>query len=90
MTDADLVADAAAAALRIVLEIAAPVVLPVLVAALVVGLVQAATSISEATLSFVPKLVVAGVSLLLFGALMLRLLTDFTLELYDRIPALLH
>ncbi len=90
MTDADLVADAAAAALRIVLEIAAPVVLPVLAAALLVGLVQAATSISEATLSFVPKLVVAGTALLFSGALMLRLLTDFTLELYDRIPALLR
>ncbi len=88
MTDADLVADAAAAALRVVLEIAAPVVLPVLAAALLVGLVQAATSISEATLSFVPKLVVAGTALLLGGALMLRLLTDFTLELYDRIPVL--
>jgi flagellar biosynthetic protein FliQ len=90
VTDSDLVADAAASALRIVLEIAAPVVLPVLAAALLVGLVQAATSISEATLSFVPKLVVAGAALLLGGALMLRLLTDFTLELYDRIPALLR
>ena len=90
MTDADLVADAAASALRIVLEIAAPVVLPVLAAALVVGLVQAATSISEATLSFVPKLVVAGAALLFGGALMLRLLMDFTLELYDRIPELLR
>ena len=90
MTDSDLVADAAISALKAVLMIGAPVVLPVLASALLVGLVQAATSISEATLSFVPKLVVAGVSLLLFGALMLRLLTDFTLELYDRIPALLH
>lgn len=90
MTDADIVADASLGALKLVLEIAAPVVLPVLAAALLVGLVQAATSISEATLSFVPKLVVAGLSLTLFGALMLRLLTDFTLELYDRIPMLLR
>ncbi len=90
MTDADIVADAAQGALLVVLQIAAPVVLPVLGVALLVGLVQAATSISEATLSFVPKLVVAGLSLALFGALMLRLLGDFTLELYDRIPGLLR
>lgn len=90
MTDADLVADAAASALKVVLMVGAPVMLPVLAAALLVGLVQAATSISEATLSFVPKLVVAGGACTLFGALMLRLLSDFTLELYSRIPELLH
>jgi len=90
MTDSDLVADAAMSALKAVLMIGAPVVLPVLAAALVVGLVQAATSISEATLSFVPKLIVAGGAMTLFGALMLRLLSDFTLELYGRIPELLR
>ncbi len=90
MTDSDLVADASLDALRLVLEIAAPVVLPVLGVALLVGLVQAATSISEATLSFVPKLVACGVALALFGALMMRLLGDFTLDLYARIPELLR
>ena len=90
MTDADLVVDAAAASLWVLLEIAAPVVLPVLGAALLVGLLQAATSISESTLSFVPKLVVALACVALFGALMARLLIDFTLELYDRIPGLLQ
>ena len=90
MNGDDVVADASLAALKLLLEIAAPVVLPVLGVALLVGLVQAATSISEATLSFVPKLVAAGVALALFGALMLRLLSDFTLEMYDRIPGLLR
>ena len=90
MTDTDALADASLASLKLLLEIAAPVVLPVLGVALLVGLVQAATSISEATLSFVPKLIAAGVCLALFGALMARLLVDFTLELYDRIPGLLR
>ena len=90
MTDSDLVVDAAATALCVLLEIAAPVVLPVLAAALLVGLLQAATSISESTLSFVPKLVVALACIALFGALMARLMTDFTLQLYDRIPGLLR
>ncbi len=90
MTDSDLIADASLSALKLLLELAAPVVLPVLGVALLVGLVQAATSISEATLSFVPKLIACGVALALFGALMMRLLTDFTLEMYDRIPDLLR
>jgi flagellar biosynthetic protein FliQ len=90
MTDADLVVDAASSMLWVLLELAAPVVLPVLAAALVVGLLQAATSISESTLSFVPKLVVAIASMAFFGALMTRLLTDFTQAMYDRIPGLLQ
>jgi len=68
----------------------APVVLPALLIALVVGLLQAATSISESTLSFVPKLVTVLVMLALFGGLMMRTLTDFTLELASRIPVLLR
>ena len=90
MTGEDLVADAASRALLLVLEAAAPVVLPVLAAALLVGLLQAATSINEATLSFVPKLVVGGACLALFGALMMRLVSDFTLEMFARIPLLLR
>lgn len=90
MTDTDLIADAASRALLIVLEVAAPVVVPVVGVALIVGLVQAATSINEASLSFIPKLLAAGGALALGGALMLRLLTDFTLDLYARIPDLLR
>ena len=90
MTGEALVGDAAHLALLLVLKMAAPVVLPVLGAALLVGLVQAATSINEATLSFVPKIVVGGVCLALFGAVMMRLLTDFTIEIFSRIPLLLR
>ncbi len=75
---------------RLVLWAPETVSLPALAMGLLVGLVQAATSISEATLSFVPKLVTVLVALLLFGALMMRVLIDFTLELHDRIPGLLQ
>ena len=64
----------------------APVVLPALVVGLVVGMIQAATSINEATLAFVPKLIVTLGCLGLFGALMLRILTDFFAEVFARIP----
>ena len=53
-------------------------------------MVQAATSINEQTLSFVPKLIVVGISLLIFGSLILGLLTDFTRDIFDRIPDLVR
>jgi flagellar biosynthetic protein FliQ len=51
-------------------------------------MVQAATSINEATLSFVPKLIVVAVCLALFGTAILMLLVDFTTEIFARIPEL--
>ena len=69
---------------------AAPILLPVLVSGLIVGMVQAATSINEATLSFVPKLIVVGVSVLVFGSMILGLLSDFTVDIFSRIPDLVH
>ena len=65
---------------------AAPILVPVLVSGLIIGMVQAATSINEATLSFVPKLIVVAVSILIFGSLILGLLSDFTIGMFDRIP----
>ena len=67
---------------------AAPILLPVLLSGLIIGMVQAATSINEATLSFVPKLIVVAVSILIFGSLILGLLSDFTIGIFDRIPEL--
>jgi len=88
--DSDALVDAARGSLWVLAQMIAPVVLPALAMGLLVGLVQAATSISEATLSFVPKLVTVLICLAIFGALMMRVLIDFTLELHDRIPALLQ
>ena len=88
--DSDLVADTALDALWVLGQIIAPVVLPAMLTALIVGLLQAATSISEATLSFVPKLVTVLVMLALFGAVMMRTLADFTVDLFGRVPVLLR
>ena len=70
--------------------VCAPVLIPALLAGLILGMVQAATSINEATLSFVPKLAVVGISLLVFGGMMMGLMADFTLSIFDRIPDLVR
>jgi flagellar biosynthesis protein FliQ len=67
-----------------------PILLPVLVTGVLLGMVQAATSINEQTLTFVPKLVIAAVCLALFGASMMVLLTDFTRDLFAQIPLLVR
>ena len=67
--------------------IAAPLLLIALVAGLVIGMLQAATQINEATLSFIPKLLLLVLTLFVAGPWILRVLDDFTRDLYTSIPA---
>jgi flagellar biosynthetic protein FliQ len=67
---------------------AAPLLIPALVVGVLLGMVQAATSINETTLSFVPKLIVVALCLAIFGTSIMMLLTDFTQEMFARIPDL--
>lgn len=69
---------------------AAPILIPALLSGLIMGMVQAATSIQEQSLSFVPKLIVVAVSILIFGGLILGLLSDFTTDIFARIPDLVR
>jgi len=66
--------------------------LPFLVVALVVGLViaifQAATSIQEQTLVFVPKVIAILLILAFFGGLMFSSLGDYTVNLFRMIPGM--
>jgi flagellar biosynthetic protein FliQ len=66
----------------------APILIPALLSGLIIGMIQAATSINEQTLSFIPKLVVVAVSLVIFGSLIIGLLSDFTVSMFERIPDL--
>ena len=68
----------------------APLLIPALVAGVVLGMVQAATSINEQTLSFVPKLIVVGISLAIFGSTIMLLVADFTREIFAQIPLLVR
>ena len=68
----------------------APILLPALITGVLLGMVQAATSINEQTLSFVPKLILVAICLALFGGSIMVLLTDFTRDMFDQIPLLLR
>ncbi|WP_019556705.1 flagellar biosynthesis protein FliQ [Thiomicrorhabdus arctica] len=75
--------------LEVVTMLAAPLLIPALVVGLLVGMFQAATQINEMTLSFIPKLAVIGIALVLAGPWMLTTLISFTRELYLNIPAMI-
>jgi flagellar biosynthetic protein FliQ len=88
--DTAAVVDLARQALWITVLVSAPLLGVALLVGLLIGVVQAATSINEMTLSFIPKLLVMALALALFGTWQLVTLMDFTRAVFQRIPALFH
>jgi flagellar biosynthetic protein FliQ len=72
--------------LMLLLTVSAPLLLVVLVVGLLVSIFQAATQISEATLSFVPKIVAAVAVLALLGPWMMTTLVEYLRETLMAIP----
>ena len=72
----------------VMLKIGAPVMLLALVVGLAIALFQALTSIQEMTLTFVPKIIVIFVGIMLMLPFMLSSLTTFSQGLFDRMIAL--
>ena len=65
--------------------VAAPVLLSSLAVGVVIGVIQAATSVNEQTLTFVPKLAIIALVLVLFGASMMALVGDFAQDIFAEI-----
>jgi len=82
------VVDLGRSALWAVVLIASPMLVVALGVGLFIGVLQAATSINEQTLSFIPKLLALGLTLALFGGWQLGMLVDYTRNIYQRIPAM--
>ncbi len=76
-------------ALEVTTLLAGVILLPALAVGLVVAMFQAATQINEMTLTFIPKLVIVVVVLMMAGPWMLQLITDFTVGLIESIPELI-
>ena len=86
--EASAVIDVAREALWITLLVSAPLLGVALVVGVVVGVVQAATSINEMTLSFIPKLVAMGITVVLFGNWQIGILVEYLRGIFQRIPGL--
>lgn len=68
--------------------VAAPVLLVSIVVGLLISIFQAATSINEMTLTFVPKIVAVGVVLILLLPFMMEKMVDFAERIFNVIPTL--
>lgn len=76
-------------ALEITVLLLAILLLPALAAGLLVSMFQAATQINEVTLSFVPKLLVTLLALVIAGPWMLNVIVDYMRRLIENIPGII-
>lgn len=74
-------------ALKTAALLTAPLLAAALVVGLIVSLIQAITSIQEMTLSYVPKMAVVAIVLLVLGPWMMEILSDFTISVLQFIPS---
>ncbi|MFQ6370331.1 flagellar biosynthesis protein FliQ [Shewanella sp. YIC-542] len=73
-------------ALSVIVIIVSAIIVPSLIVGLVVSVFQAATSINEQTLSFLPRLLTTLFALMFLGHWLVQTLMDFFMEMVQRIP----
>jgi flagellar biosynthetic protein FliQ len=88
--ESGIIIDLVYQALRMAAVLAGPILMALLIVGLIIGILQAATSVNESTVAFVPKLLVFGIVILIIGPISLSLFTDYIKELFARIPGLVN
>ena len=86
MLTPEIAVDLVAESLHMVMLLVVMLVVPGLVVGLLVALFQAATQINEQTLSFLPRLLVMLVTLIVGGPWLVQTFMDYILQLYGSIP----
>jgi flagellar biosynthetic protein FliQ len=76
-------------AIELTIMVSAPMLLAALATGLLVSIFQAATQINEMTLSFIPKLLVMFLALVLAGPWMLAMMVDYMRQLFTSIPGII-
>lgn len=84
--DTAMVVDLGRESLYVAVLIAAPMLAVALVVGLIIGIVQAATSINEMTLSFIPKIAALVLVMIGLGSWQISVIVDFTRRIFERIP----
>ncbi|WP_034411234.1 flagellar biosynthesis protein FliQ [Candidatus Photodesmus katoptron] len=76
--------------LWIILLIVSVIIIPSLLIGLIVAIFQAATSINEQTLSFLPRLIITLAVLILCSHWIVELLMDFFFNIINQLPHVLY
>lgn len=69
--------------------VAAPALGVAMIAGVLISLFQAVTQLQEMTLTFVPKIALTGIALIVFGPWMLQMLLDFMVQMLSTYPLML-
>ena len=77
-------------ALKTTARLAGPLLIATLVIGLAVSIFQALTQINESTLSFIPKMLVVALVIVLAGPWMLDVMTHYTINLYENIGTMIR
>jgi len=85
----ETVIDVGMQAMKVTALLAAPLLLSALVVGLLVGMFQAATQINEMTLTFVPKLIIVALVIMMAGPTLLDTMMGFTIGLIEGIPGMI-
>ena len=86
----DLIIQIGQNALWIVLLVSAPMLGLGLAVGLLVSVFQATTSIQEATLAFIPKIIAVFVAILIFGPWLLRIMVEYVTNVFVNLPQYLR
>lgn len=81
----ELILKLGADTLRTTAMLAGPMLLSALIVGLLVSIFQAVTQINEATLTFIPKMIVVGVVLMVAAPWMMDIMNNFTINLFENI-----
>ncbi len=81
----DLILKLGQETLKVTAMIAGPMLLGSLIIGLMVSVFQAITQINEATLTFIPKMVIVGLVFVIAAPWMMEIIGSFTINLYESI-----
>lgn len=84
----DKVMEVTQAAMIVVLKIASPILVTSMLVGLVIAILQAATQIHEQTVTFVPKLFIIAVVMVMLGPWIMQVMNDFMQYIFSLIVAL--
>ncbi|HKJ47292.1 MAG TPA: flagellar biosynthesis protein FliQ [Balneolales bacterium] len=77
-------------ALKAIMVLAGPILAGALVVGLIISVFQAATTIQEMTLSYVPKMAAVAIILYFFSSYMLQYIISFMQRIFAFIPIIAH
>ena len=88
--DSGFVIEVAFKALWMAFVLCGPILISLLIVGLIIGIIQAATSVNESSVAFIPKLVVIAVVMLIAGPVSLAIFVDYLRDVIQEFPEILR